>query len=130
MRSSCVPFHARRMVLRLQAPCKIFGDTHGQYGDLLRLFEAYGAPSATGDIFATGYLFIGDYVDRGHHQLETICLLLALKLAHPAEVHLLRGNHEIRSVNTTMHDFQRHCIARLGAHDESPAVAAYQARLA
>ena len=39
----------------------------------------------------------GDYVDRGAHSLETICLLLALKIEHPTHVHLIRGNHEARS---------------------------------
>ena len=38
----------------------------------------------------------GDYVDRGAHSLETICLLLALKIEHPTHVHLIRGNHEVR----------------------------------
>ena len=37
----------------------------------------------------------GDYVDRGAHSLETICLLLALKIEHPKHVHLIRGNHEV-----------------------------------
>ena len=45
------------------------------------------------------YLFMGDYVDRGAHSLETIALLLALKVQHPANVHLLRGNHETAAVN-------------------------------
>ena len=39
----------------------------------------------------------GDYVDRGAHSLETICLLLALKIEHPTHVHLIRGNHEVRT---------------------------------
>ncbi len=39
----------------------------------------------------------GDYVDRGAHSLETICLLLALKIEHPTHVHLIRGNHEVRA---------------------------------
>jgi protein phosphatase len=100
-------------VLRLRAPVKIFGDLHGQLGDLHRLFAAFGAPSADGDIFATDYLFAGDFVDRGHHQLEVMCLLLALKVAHPGGVHLLRGNHEIESINKS-EGFQKHCVLRLG----------------
>lgn len=73
---------------------KIFGDLHGQFGDLMRLFEEYGTPSTAGDITYIDYLFLGDYVDRGAHSLETICLLLALKIEHPKSVHLIRGNHE------------------------------------
>jgi 3',5'-cyclic AMP phosphodiesterase CpdA len=62
----------------------------------MRLFEEYGTPSTAGDITYIDYLFLGDYVDRGSHSLETICLLLALKIEHPASVHLIRGNHEVR----------------------------------
>ncbi|KAE8735578.1 Serine/threonine-protein phosphatase BSL2 [Hibiscus syriacus] len=67
-------------VLQLKAPIKIFGDLHGQFGDLMRLFDEYGAPSTAGDIAYIDYLFLGDYVDRGQHSLETITLLLALKI--------------------------------------------------
>ncbi len=80
----------------LAAPVKIFGDLHGQFLDLMRLFDEYGAPSTAGDITYIDYLFLGDYVDRGAHSLETICLLLALKIEHPKAVHLIRGNHEVR----------------------------------
>lgn len=66
-------------MLQLSAPVKIFGDLHGQFGDLMRLFSEYGAPSTAGDIAYIDYLFLGDYVDRGAHSLETIALLLALK---------------------------------------------------
>ena len=61
----------------------------------MRLFEEYGTPSTAGDITYIDYLFLGDYVDRGAHSLETICLLLALKIEHPKNVHLIRGNHEV-----------------------------------
>ena len=61
----------------------------------MRLFEEYGTPSTAGDITYIDYLFLGDYVDRGSHSLETICLLLALKIEHPSAVHLIRGNHEV-----------------------------------
>jgi hypothetical protein len=71
-------------VLQLSAPVKIFGDLHGQFGDLMRLFSEYGSPSTAGDIAYIDYLFLGDYVDRGAHSLETIALLLALKARSPA----------------------------------------------
>lgn len=95
---------------------KIFGDLHGQFGDLMRLFEEYGTPSTAGDITYIDYLFLGDYVDRGAHSLETMCLLLALKIEHPRSVHLIRGNHE---VHTALHfPWRRWCL-----HDQEAVVA-------
>uniref|UniRef100_A0A453JKT5 protein-serine/threonine phosphatase n=1 Tax=Aegilops tauschii subsp. strangulata TaxID=200361 RepID=A0A453JKT5_AEGTS len=73
-------FSSEPSVIKLKAPIKIFGDLHGQFGDLMRLFDEYGAPSTAGDIAYIDYLFLGDYVDRGQHSLETITLLLALKV--------------------------------------------------
>eukprot|EP00955_Chlamydomonas_euryale_P113317 366209-Chlamydomonas_euryale.AAC.22 len=95
------------------APIKIFGDLHGQFGDLMRLFEEYGTPSTAGDITYIDYLFLGDYVDRGSHSLETICLLLALKIEHPRNVHLIRGNHEAHDINA-LFGFRLECLERLG----------------
>lgn len=106
-------FRHEPSVLRLKAPVKIFGDLHGQFGDLMRLFEEYGAPSTAGDITYIDYLFLGDYVDRGAHSLETICLLLALKVEHPQHVHLIRGNHEAADINA-LFGFRLECLERLG----------------
>jgi len=106
-------FREEPTVLQLHAPIKIFGDLHGQFNDLMRLFEEYGTPSTAGDITYIDYLFLGDYVDRGSHSLETICLLLALKIEYPKNVHLIRGNHEAHDINA-LFGFRLECLERLG----------------
>ncbi|XP_077219148.1 BRI1 suppressor 1 (BSU1)-like 1 isoform X2 [Tasmannia lanceolata] len=103
-------------VLQLKAPIKVFGDLHGQFGDLMRLFDEYGYPSTAGDITYIDYLFLGDYVDRGQHSLETITLLLALKIEYPEHVHLIRGNHEAADINA-LFGFRLECIERMGEND-------------
>lgn len=72
----------------------VCGDTHGQYYDLLNIFELGGFPS-----FSNFYLFNGDYVDRGSFSFETVFALLLLKLALPQGLHMLRGNHETKNMN-------------------------------
>lgn len=90
-------------LLRLRPPVKIFGSIHGQFGDLLRLFEEFGSPVDTqygaSDLEGLDYLFLGNYVDRGRFSLEVVFLLLALKILHPKQIHLLRGSHEEAKIN-------------------------------
>ncbi|EFH65951.1 kelch repeat-containing protein [Arabidopsis lyrata subsp. lyrata] len=109
-------FASEPTVLQLKAPIKIFGDLHGQFGDLMRLFDEYGSPSTAGDISYIDYLFLGDYVDRGQHSLETISLLLALKVEYQHNVHLIRGNHEAADINA-LFGFRIECIERMGERD-------------
>ncbi|GAB5370018.1 hypothetical protein AAMO2058_001456300 [Amorphochlora amoebiformis] len=107
-----------RTLVEMKAPCKVFGDIHGQFFDLLEFFAAFGSPDhISGDIKVFNYLFLGDYVDRGMYSLEVITLLLALKLQYGSRITLLRGNHEASDTNMA-YGFQDECRERLGPDGE------------
>ena len=95
----------QNMLVDLEAPLHVCGDIHGQYYDLLRIFEHCGYPGEY------NYLFLGDYVDRGKQSLETVCLLLCYKIKYPEKVTLLRGNHE-SSVTNRIYGFYDECKRR------------------
>jgi len=92
-------------ILELEAPIKICGDIHGQYHDLLRLFQYGGFPPES------NYLFLGDYVDRGKQSLEVIILLLVYKVKYPENFFMLRGNHECAAI-TRIYVFYDECKRR------------------
>lgn len=95
-----------------QSPAKVFGDIHGQFRDMLLFLHDFGFPHGAGPVF----VFNGDWVDRGKHQLESISLVFALKLALPDHVWLNRGNHEDPCMNQSMgpSGFAAECVRRLG----------------
>ena len=63
-----------------------------QFYDLLEIFRIGGRMPET------NYIWLGDFVDRGSFSVETISLLICLKLRYPDRITLLRGNHESRQV--------------------------------
>jgi len=92
----------------VNSPVTVCGDIHGQFYDLVELFRR------GGEIPQTNYVFMGDFVDRGHHSVETLQLLLCYKARYPQSITLLRGNHECRQV-TQVYGFYDECFRKYGS---------------
>ena len=72
----------------------VCGDTHGQFYDVLHIFDLNGLPTERNP-----YLFNGDFVDRGSFSVEVILTFLLFKMSNPQCIHLHRGNHETKNMN-------------------------------
>jgi len=92
----------------VHSPVIVCGDVHGQFYDLMELFRV------GGEIPQKNYVFMGDFVDRGHHSVETLELLLCYKARYPQCITLLRGNHESRQV-TQVYGFYDECFRKYGS---------------
>mmetsp|Transcript_5598 Transcript_5598/g.12430 ORF Transcript_5598/g.12430 Transcript_5598/m.12430 type:complete len:319 (+) Transcript_5598:100-1056(+) len=95
-------------VKAVRAPVIVVGDVHGQFFDLLELFEIGGKPPFH------NYLFLGDYVDRGYYSLDCVLLLVALKARYPDRITMTRGNHECRQI-TQVYGFYDECLRKYGS---------------
>lgn len=95
-------------VLAVNIPVTVIGDIHGQFSDLKELL------AISGDTPGTNFLFLGDYVDRGYYSVESLCLVLALKIRWKDRVAIIRGNHESRQV-TQVYGFYDECLRKYGS---------------
>lgn len=91
-------FVSEANVVKVDGDVVIIGDIHGQFMDMMGMFHKLKKQPGKNN---TKFLFLGDYVDRGEFGVEVMIYLLALKLAYPTDVTLLRGNHETEEMTSS-----------------------------
>jgi hypothetical protein len=107
-------FQSEPLVLKLSYPITIVGDLHGHLFDLIRLLHDLGLPPLR------SYLFLGDLIDRGAFSTETLILVLLLKVFHPHQVFVIRGNHEFDHVCVSHAEFYSELTTLYASTDFGP----------
>jgi serine/threonine-protein phosphatase PP1 catalytic subunit len=80
-------------VIRLQLPCMVVGDLHGNkkaFDLIIHMWRSFSCPQL---------LFLGDYVDRGNASVDVLVSLFVMKNQDFKNIILLRGNHESPEMN-------------------------------
>jgi hypothetical protein len=72
----------------------VIGDLHADVLTLANII-AYAEHVASSEGTPPAYMFLGDLVDRGRHDHETLMLLVQLILKDPTRVCIVPGNHDI-----------------------------------
>lgn len=103
--SSIKILQAQPSLVQVNSPVVLVGDVHGNFVDLIRIFQIFGQPSKT------KYVFLGDYVDRGTYSVHVIITLFSMLVAYPDNIVLLRGNHEFPAINR-IYGFYDECKER------------------
>lgn len=93
--------------LKINSPCFVVGDLHGNLNNLmtyeLQLWRLLPAAQSA------NILFLGNLVDGEKFGVETVAYLFCLKILMPEKVFIIRGNHEVRSVQMSS-TFYKECI--------------------
>lgn len=99
-------------IIKINSPCIILGDIHGQFFDLINILSSQKFSPEYDFSYNGEILFLGDIVDRGHYSTETVVLILSLKLLFPNRIHIIRGNHESKSISSVygFYDELRHRV--------------------
>lgn len=100
VKDSTKSFLADPMLMQIDAPIIVVGGVYGDLYDLIVIFETYGYPPSR------RYLFLGDIVGSGPQSSETLILLCCLKILYPTYLFVIRGYHEMRSVNVKDHFYK------------------------
>lgn len=99
-------FYNEKRVVKVQTPVYVLGDIHGNLRDLMTFEDQIWRTNPY--VLASSLVFAGDYVDRGDYGIECVLYLFAMKILNPNQVFLLRGNHEIRSIQKQF-TFEKEC---------------------
>lgn len=111
-------FSCQESLLKISFPTNaqmtICGDVHGQFDDLVNIFNLFGWPTWNSENDEGHYyLFNGDFVDRGPQSIEVILLLLSLKSLFPKSFFMARGNHESTHCNK-IYGFEKEVLSKYG----------------